>query len=284
MKENTKGRAHLRSYNQDCLRGFLGGVLLSLLVSVLMPRLSEEPAKLHNRIVEYTKRNGENRNGYLLGDYFPREEFKGSNLWETEKTKYREVLFETSRLRIERHEVEINTKRINDWLFVEIPNQINVLVEHKGKFLVFNQTKYGLKGHSLAPVGGYIEPGETSFDAARREVNEELKMSVGSLHYLGEYRVDVNRGCGIVSLFLATNCKKLTRGGLESDDLEAHDLKRLSTKEIAMAYGRFAFREVKWTATVGLSLSAIQTNKTVYDSMSSDFKEKLGAQWQANFK
>uniref|UniRef100_A0A7S3PLP5 Nudix hydrolase domain-containing protein n=1 Tax=Aplanochytrium stocchinoi TaxID=215587 RepID=A0A7S3PLP5_9STRA len=220
----------------------------------------------------YLENSTRNINGQQLAKYFPVEKFRGDNVWETDKTRKRQVMFETSRLRLEMHSVEINHNKIDDWLFVEIPNQINVLVEFRGQFLVFNQTKYGLKGWSLAPVGGYIEPGETPQEAAVRELNEELQLVAGALHYLGTFRVDVNRGCGQVSLYLAANCKKIKHELLDSDDLEIHDLKSLSYKQLKESYARSAFQEVKWTATVGLGLNALAENERVYRAMSSKFK------------
>lgn len=47
----------------------------------------------------------------------------------------------------------------------------------EGKFLLFQQRKYAIPGETLSPVGGFIDPGESPFDAARREVIEELGVS-----------------------------------------------------------------------------------------------------------
>ena len=88
---------------------------------------------------------------------------------------------------------------IDDWLFIDYHDRINVLVEDpenseaETKFLVFRQTKYALEGRkSLAIVGGIIEPNEDATDAAAREVNEELGLDC-QLEPLGRFRTDVNR-------------------------------------------------------------------------------------------
>lgn len=58
---------------------------------------------------------------------------------------------------------------------------MNVAVYTKEKkFLLFEQRKYAIPGETLSPVGGFIDNDETPFDAARREVVEE--MGVGSRH------------------------------------------------------------------------------------------------------
>ncbi len=92
-------------------------------------------------------------------------------------------------------------------MFIDYHDRINVLVEDpknmKGndekRFLIFRQSKYALEGkQSLAIVGGIIEPGEEAFDAARREVHEELGLFC-ELKFMGRFRTDVNRG--IIVLF-----------------------------------------------------------------------------------
>ena len=51
-------------------------------------------------------------------------------------------------------------------------------VDAQSNFLIFRQRKYAIPGLTLSPVGGFIEIGESPYDAARREVREEL--GVGS--------------------------------------------------------------------------------------------------------
>lgn len=46
--------------------------------------------------------------------------------------------------------------------------------------MAFKQRKYAIPGDTLSPVGGFINNGESPFDAARREIWEEL--GVGSRH------------------------------------------------------------------------------------------------------
>jgi 8-oxo-dGTP pyrophosphatase MutT (NUDIX family) len=70
-------------------------------------------------------------------------------------------------------------KIVNDWIFMEERDAVNVaVITQEGKFLAFKQRKYAIPGETLAPVGGFINNGEAPFDAARREVWEEL--GVGS--------------------------------------------------------------------------------------------------------
>jgi len=66
---------------------------------------------------------------------------------------------------------------IHDWLFLEEINAINVAVmTSTGNFIIFEQNKYAISGRTFSPVGGMINSDEVPFDAARREVMEELGM------------------------------------------------------------------------------------------------------------
>jgi ADP-ribose pyrophosphatase len=101
-------------------------------------------------------------------------------LWKTEQTLGKKLLGETPFARCDVHSVMVGEKKIiNDWIFMEERDAVNVAVFTKeGKFLAFEQKKYAIPGDTLSPVGGFINDGESPFDAARREVLEEL--GVGS--------------------------------------------------------------------------------------------------------
>ena len=116
---------------------------------------------------------------------------------------------------------------VSDWVWVDVFPQVNILVEVDNEFLVFEQTKYGLRGSGLAVVGGFMEEGETPRAAAVRELNEGMGLEIGHLVDLGTFRVDVNRGEGEVTSFLAVNCH-IAATKLASDDLETQAVVRLS--------------------------------------------------------
>lgn len=102
-------------------------------------------------------------------------------LWKNDQTLGKVLLGETPFARCDVHSVRVgNDKIVNDWIFMEERDAVNVAVVTKegGKFLAFQQRKYAIPGDTLAPVGGFVNNGEAPFDAARREVWEEL--GVGS--------------------------------------------------------------------------------------------------------
>ena len=177
-------------------------------------------------------------------------------------------------MRISRHTVRIpsNGDIVDDWLWVDYHDRVNVLVEDEQtddggerRFLVFRQSKYALEGkNSLAVVGGIIEPGETAIDAARREVDEEMGMNCERVLPLGRFRTDVNRGMGWVNSFVAMKCTR--RSGARkfqpiehgdevgAADTEHQSLRSLTLTEITDAARKGQFLEVQWSNTVSLAL------------------------------
>lgn len=173
--------------------------------------------------------------------------------WVSERTISRQVIADTRFARCEIHKVrtEDGTSVINDWLWFDEKDAVNVAVrDENGRFVLMKQKKYGLKGTTLSPVGGMVEDGETAFEAAKREVFEELGMGSrrtlqmmkeheiqpppqqrgkavsgqgeddGSVpshepdwHYFGVYRTAANRGGGMSHLYLLNNAIPLLPDG-----------------------------------------------------------------------
>ena len=183
-------------------------------------------------------------------------------------------LLESKWMKVQQHSVKLTGQSvINDWLWIDYHDRINVLVEDEAqperRFLVFEQTKYALEGRvSMAVVGGIVEPGEDAEVAARREVAEEMGgMHCDEFHFLGRFRTDVNRGMGWVNSFLATHCsrsdeKSRTKGLAIADkgeevgtaDTERQDMKSITLHDLREAATNGQFLEVQWSNTVSLAL------------------------------
>jgi ADP-ribose pyrophosphatase YjhB (NUDIX family) len=186
-------------------------------------------------------------------------------------------LVESRWMKLQQHLVRTkDNKLIDDWLWIDYHDRINVLVEDPAstasdrRFLVFEQTKYALEGKtSLAIIGGIIEPGEEPQVAARREVQEEMGGLVCQQYvFLGRYRTDVNRGMGWVHSFFATQCsrpktkKQVSSSSANAEevgaaDTERQDLKSITLKELREASLKGRFVEVQWSNTCSIALQHI---------------------------
>ena len=166
----------------------------------------------------------------------------------------RTVLNYSKFLAVEAHAVELpDGQVISDWPWVITPDYVNVLaVTEDGQFLCFRQTKYAVEGTSLAPVGGYLEPGEEPLAAAQRELLEETGHEAAEWINLGRYAVDANRGAGVAHLFLARDARWVAK--VRADDLEEQQLLYLSRPEVEAALTAGEFKVLPWAAVVALGL------------------------------
>lgn len=177
-------------------------------------------------------------------------------MMQTWKTVSRKVILDHSKyLTVEEHEVALPDGRsIDNWPWVITPDFVNVVVVREdGRFLFFRQTKYAVDGVSLAPVGGYLEPGEDPLATAQREVLEEMGVAAPDWTPLGAFPVDGNRGAGNGHFFLAQRARPVADAP-HSDDLEEQELVALTRAEVAAALDNGDFKLVPWTAVVALAL------------------------------
>lgn len=157
-------------------------------------------------------------------------------------------------LTVENHTVELPDGRIiPDWQWIITPDFVNVVaITEDDKFLCFRQTKYAVQGISLAPVGGYMDPGEDPLKAAKRELLEETGYESAGWTALGSFPVDANRGAGRGHFFLAHGARRIAE--TRSDDLEEQELLLLSRKELEDAVANNDFKVLPWITGILLAL------------------------------
>ncbi len=175
------------------------------------------------------------------------------------KTLERHTILEFDKfLTVESHRVQLPDGRIIErWPWVITPDYVIVLAQTvAGAFLCFRQTKYGIDGVTLAPVGGYMQPGEDALLAAKRELLEETGYQASEWIGLGHYRVDANRGNGVGNLFLARGAHHVAE--IRSDDLEVQELLHLSRSELESALAAGEFKALPWAATVAFALRHLE--------------------------
>lgn len=175
------------------------------------------------------------------------------------RTRARRTLLQHSKyLAVEEHVVELPDGRvIPDWPWVITPDYVNVVaVTEDGRWLCFRQTKYAVEGVSLAPVGGYLEPGEHPLAGAQRELYEETGYAAPDWVDLGHYVVGANRGIATANLFLARNARRVAEP--DADDLEEMELLLLDRADVDAALKAGEFKVLAWAACVALALLSTQ--------------------------
>ena len=171
------------------------------------------------------------------------------------KTKSRKIILDDRPwLTVEHHTVELPDGRvIPNWAWVITPDYINVVaLTEDERFICFHQVKYGIKGVTLAVVGGYVNVGEDPLEAAKRELLEETGYEAPDWLSLGSYLVDPNRGIATGHLFLARGARYVQTPIV--DDLEEQELLLLTRKEIENALERGEIKILAWAATVSFAL------------------------------
>jgi ADP-ribose pyrophosphatase len=174
---------------------------------------------------------------------------------QTWKTLSKQTLLNHSKyLRVENHTIELPDGCIlENWPWLIMPEFVNVAAfTLDDRVLCFRQTKYSLQGTSLAPVGGYLEPGEEPLEAAKRELREETGYEALEWSFLGDFIVDANRGAGKGYFFLAQKAR--LAGKISSDDLEEQELLMLSREEVRKALLSNAVKIMPWAMALSLAL------------------------------
>ena len=163
-------------------------------------------------------------------------------------------------LTVEIHQLELpDGQRIDDWPWLVTPDFVNVLARAvDGRFVCFRQTKYAVAGTSLAPVGGFVEPGEEPLAAAKRELLEESGYVAERWHSLGSFPVDANRGNGTAHLFLALDARPECPP--VPGDLEEQAMLLLTLEEVEAGLRAGEFKVLAWTTVVALGLGVLATS------------------------
>lgn len=175
------------------------------------------------------------------------------------KTRHRETVLDYGRfLVVENHTIELPDGQVlADWPWLITPDYVNIAaVTIANEFLCFRQTKYAVQGTSLAPVGGYLDPGEEPLAAAKRELLEETGHESLDWVSLGQYAVDGNRGAGTAHLFLARRARRVAE--IRADDLEEQQLLQLSRAEVEAALAAGEFKVLAWAAVMALALQNLK--------------------------
>jgi len=112
-----------------------------------------------------------------------------------------------------------------------------------------------------AAIGGLYDTGETPTECAGRELLEETGLVSADMIYLGAYRVQVNRGGGMLHAFYARNCEESMAAGRgkgkqgNPNDYEEQSVRLLSRQELLdIVVKEKGIGEAQWLATISTAL------------------------------
>lgn len=161
-------------------------------------------------------------------------------------------------LRVSAEHVRLpNGHEIVDFYRIEMPEWAQVFaVTEDGRVAMIEQYKHGPGVASLELPAGYLDPGETPEEAARRELREETGLEADDWRYLGRYFIDGNRGCGASHIFLARGARQIGKPQLEASEVIAQ--RRLMLDEVRAAWRAGEIHNMSTVGAVGLALAVLE--------------------------
>ena len=150
-----------------------------------------------------------------------------------------------------------NGHEIPDFYTIEMPEWVQVFaVDGENQVAMIEHYKHGAGMTSLELPAGYIDPGETPEQAARRELLEETGLEADEWRYLGRYFIDGNRGCGATHVFLARGVRQAASPTLEATEIIAQRL--LPLDEVRRLWLGGQLYNLGTLGAVGLALAILE--------------------------
>lgn len=156
-------------------------------------------------------------------------------------------------LRVWSEELVLPDGRVIDGFFtIEMPDYVVVVAETTdGRIVTERGYKHGPRRVCTSLPAGFVEPGESPKNAARRELREETGFAAESWEALGSFVNDGNRNSGTGHLFLARGARQVAEP--DSGDLETIVIELKSLDEVLKATTHGEIGDIPNAAAIGLA-------------------------------
>jgi ADP-ribose pyrophosphatase len=159
-----------------------------------------------------------------------------------------ERVFAGSLLEVRRDRVRLPDGSVATREFVVHPGAALIVPVHDdGRLLLERQYRHPLRRVMLEFPAGKIDPGETSFATAVRELTEETGFTAHAWAPLGTLHPNVGYSTERIDVFLATGLKHV---GARLDEGEFLDIVSLTEGELVAAFDRGEFSDGKSVAAL----------------------------------
>jgi ADP-ribose pyrophosphatase len=143
-------------------------------------------------------------------------------------------------------------REVKHFFTIEMPDYVVIVATTiDERILTLRGYKHGPRRVCLSLPAGFIEPGETPLEAARRELLEETGYVAEHWETLGSFVNDGNRGGGSGHLFLAREARPVAEPN--SGDLEAVTVELCALTDLLRAAREGEIGDIPNAAALGLA-------------------------------
>ncbi|MDO4496978.1 MAG: NUDIX hydrolase [Bacteroidales bacterium] len=123
---------------------------------------------------------------------------------------------------------------VPEWFVLEFPNWVNVIaITKEGNFVMEDQYRHALGQTNYELVAGVIDPGETPFEAAKRELEEETGYGGGKWELFMTLSPNPTNHTNLSYTFLATDVEKVCEQHQEAtEDIHVDLFTREEVKQL----------------------------------------------------
>lgn len=161
-----------------------------------------------------------------------------------EKTLESQMIYEGAIINLRRDKVTVEKGTSYREIIEHNGGAVLAAVTDEGKMVMVRQYRKPAERVMLEVPAGKIDPGETPFETACRELKEETGYTPGEVKYLTEFYPSVGYSEEVLYLYI---CTGLTAGETCPDENEALDVLEMDVEEL---YGMVMRAEIRDAKTI----------------------------------